>query len=232
MPPNTNHTLQKEITLTTFETPEPISVTIDLGVGDVRIIASGRTDTVVEVRPSRISKASDVEAAERARVEFADSRLLVVTPKSWKHYTPFSRDGRIDVTIELPTGSQVHSDSGYGTFHAEGELGECRIKAANGDISVERSYSSVSAKTANGNVRLGDVVSGTIVLETACGDLEVGVGEGTAAWLDASSQYGSVQNSLEASDAPAQSDRAVKVRARTACGDIVIRRSLEHRNLQ
>ena len=36
----------------TFETPEPISVSLELGVGDVRIAASERTDTVVEVRPS------------------------------------------------------------------------------------------------------------------------------------------------------------------------------------
>ena len=35
-----------------FETPEPISVTLDYAVGNVRISASDRTDTVVEVRPS------------------------------------------------------------------------------------------------------------------------------------------------------------------------------------
>ena len=34
----------------TFETPDPISVTIDI-VGDARITASDRTDTVVTVRP-------------------------------------------------------------------------------------------------------------------------------------------------------------------------------------
>ena len=36
----------------TFDTPEPISVTVEFGVGDLRIVASDRTDTMVEVRPS------------------------------------------------------------------------------------------------------------------------------------------------------------------------------------
>jgi hypothetical protein len=63
------------------------------------------------------------------------------------------------------------------------------------------------------------------VLETAGGELEVGVREGTAAWLDVTTQYGSVRNSLGASDGPQPSDEIVKVRAHTSYGDIVIRRS-------
>jgi len=45
-----------------FETPEPISVTFELGVGNVRIAASDRTDTTVDVRPSDESDESDVQA--------------------------------------------------------------------------------------------------------------------------------------------------------------------------
>ena len=69
----------------TFDTPEPISVTIDLAVGDVRIIASDRADTVVDVRPSDASNEDDVKAAEQTRVEYADGQLLVKAPKlrSW-----------------------------------------------------------------------------------------------------------------------------------------------------
>ena len=280
----------------TFDSPEPIAVTVDIGVGDTRIIATDRADTVIDVRPSNGSKKADMEAADQTRVEFADGRLLVKTPKSWKQYTPFGGHGSIEVTIKLPTGSRLQGDSEMGKFDGEGRLGECRIKtamgdirldetgmlhaktgygditvertagdaelstgsgeirireisgaalvknsngdsrvgevtgdlrakAANGDVSIERAHTSVSAKTANGNVRIGDVVSGTIVLETACGELEVGIREGTAAWLDTSTQYGSVHNAMADSPAPEKSDKTVQVRARTACGDIVIRRS-------
>ena len=280
----------------TFDTPEPISVTIDISVGDTRIIASDRTDTVVEVRPSSDSKTSDIEAADQTRVEYADGRLLIKTPKHWTQYTPFRRVGSIDVTIELPTGSHLDGDSEMGKFHSEGQLGGCtlktamgdirldqtgtlhadtaygditvdratgdadvttasgeirireingaaliknsdgdtrvgeaagdlRVRAANGDVSIERAEASVSAKTADGNVRIGDVVRGTIVVATADGELEVGIHEGTAAWLDLSAEYGNVDNSLDDSEAPVESDKTVQVRARNAYGDIVIRRA-------
>jgi DUF4097 and DUF4098 domain-containing protein YvlB len=276
-----------------FATPEPISVTIELGMGDARIIASDRTDTVIEVRPRDDSKASDVRAAEQTRVEYSSGRLLVKTPRQRNF---LGRGSPVDVTIELPAGSHVQGDSGMGDFGCEGHLGECRfktgmgnirlddtgelhlktgmgniavdrasgdadvttgsgevrigkiggaaviknsngdtvvgevtgdlrVKSANGRISVDRAHASIIAKTANGNVRIGEVVRGAIVLETAAGELEVGIREGTAAWLDVSSQYGRVRNSLDEAGSPEQSEATVEVRARTSYGDIKIHRA-------
>ena len=68
--------------------------------------------------------------------------------------------------------------------------GDVRINAANGSISVDLAQASVVAKSANGDVRLGEVVRGSVVLETRLGDLEVGIREGTAAWLDVSAKFG------------------------------------------
>ena len=65
----------------TFDTPEPISVTVEFGVGDLRIVASDRTDTMVEVRPSDPAKKADVTAAEQTRVEYAGGRLLIKAPQ-------------------------------------------------------------------------------------------------------------------------------------------------------
>ena len=62
------------------------------------------------------------------------------------------------------------------------------------------------------------------MLETKIGELEVGIREGSAAWLDVSSGHGRVHNALEAADAPAPSAETVRVRARTTIGDIVIGR--------
>jgi DUF4097 and DUF4098 domain-containing protein YvlB len=286
-----------------FATPEPISVTIELSAGDARIIASDRTDTVIEVRPRDDSKASDIKAAEQTQVEYASGRLLVKSRQRNFIYEgarsvigPGRGSPVVDVTIELPTGSHVQGDLGTGDFGCEGHLGECqfktgmgnirldhtgtlhlktgmgsiaveralgdadvttgsgevrigqiegaaviknsngdtavgevtgdlRVKSANGRISVDRAHASVIAKTANGNIRIGEVVNGAIVLETAAGELEVGVRAGTAAWLDVSSQYGRVRNSLDETDSPEQSEAAVEVRARTSYGNIKIRRA-------
>lgn len=103
--------------------------------------------------------------------------------------------------------------------------GDVQLKTANGDITVERALAAVDAKTAAGSVRVGEVVRGSAVLETGFGQVEVGIAEGTAAWLDVSSKSGSVRSDLDAAAAPEPSDETVEVRARTGYGDIVIRRS-------
>lgn len=283
--------------MTTFETPKPIDVTIDVAVGSARFIASDRTDTVVEVRPSNPANATDVKSAEDTRVEFADGKLEVHAPKGWKHYTSFrGQSNSVDVTIELPTGSTLHGDSAMGNFVGEGEFGNVRLKTAmgniqldrtaalvartsfgnirvedvdgpaevhtssgdltvrkiagkaqvknsngttklgeiggdlyvrssNGDITIDSADASVDAKTANGSILAANVARGSVALATAAGNLEVGIREGSAAWLDVSSSFGDVRNSMSSTDAPPPSGDKVEVRGRTSFGDIVIRRA-------
>ncbi len=72
----------------TFETPQPIAVTVDVLVGHVEIIASDRTDTVVEVRPSDPAKKEDVRGAQETAVDFVAGHLTVQGPRGWKMYVP------------------------------------------------------------------------------------------------------------------------------------------------
>ncbi|MFF8654433.1 DUF4097 family beta strand repeat-containing protein [Streptomyces huasconensis] len=107
-----------------------------------------------------------------------------------------------------------------------GEIeGELSVKAANGSVTVERAAADVTVKTANGAIRVGELACGTAVLETAVGQVEFGVREGTAAWLDVRTRAGVVRNALEESEPPAEPVDTLKVRARTGMGDIVIRRA-------
>ena len=278
----------------TYHTPDPISATIDLGLGDVRITAGDGTTTVVEVRPSDPSNDGDVRAAETTRVEYANGRLLIKAPKL-RQWLPRSDGGSIDVTVELPAGSDLNASAASADFRSVGRLGSCRIKigigtieveqadaphlksgagditvdratgaaeltagsgevrvreladgaviknsngdtwvgvaagdvrlnSANGSIAVDLANAGVVAKTANGDVRLSEVVRGSVALETQLGDLEVGIRDGTAAWLDVSARAGKVHNALDAADAPGTSTETVEVRARTSVGNVVIRR--------
>ncbi|MGI5348295.1 DUF4097 family beta strand repeat-containing protein [Streptomyces sp. CA-250714] len=276
-----------------YDTPEPISVTLELPVGDVRIIASDRTDTVVTVVPSDPDRESDVKAAERVRVEYSGGRLLI---KGAKQYRPFGESGSSDVRVELPAGSQLRGAVTAAALRCEGRLGTCRFKSglgdieleetdaldldarsgnvtvgrvnghaevvlvsgrtrlaevdgssvikntngdiriglarddawltcANGAISVDRALGSVAAKSANGTIRVGEVVRGSISVETGVGELEIGIREGTAARLDLRTRRGSVRNSLPSAQGPQSADETAEVRARTSMGDIVIRRA-------
>ncbi|MFD9966790.1 DUF4097 domain-containing protein [Streptomyces sp. NPDC059017] len=124
--------------------------------------------------------------------------------------------------VGLVDGPAVLKNS-HGNTTVGAVTGELRVRGANGDIEVRRAGDSVTATTAHGALRVGEVARGTVQLETAHGAIEVGVREGTAAWLDVSSRSGQVRNTLSASEAPEQTEGSVEVRARTRHGNIDIR---------
>ncbi|MFI6679386.1 DUF4097 family beta strand repeat-containing protein [Kribbella sp. NPDC050470] len=140
--------------MTAFDTPAPISATVDIVFGDIRFIAGDRTDTVVQVRPVDPSWELDVKAAEQVVVEFADGKLSVRHPKL---RTVLSKKfGRVEVVVELPAGSDVHADTAQGDYVVEGVVGSCRLKTPAGDIRVEQA-GSVELKTSGGRVLVDHV---------------------------------------------------------------------------
>jgi hypothetical protein len=164
----------------TFETPEPISVTVELGVGDLRIVASERTDTVVDVRPSDPSKRSDVMAAEQTLVECANGRLLVRAPKGWRKWSPLGPRGyeSIDVQIDVPTGSSLSGQMGAGGMGSNGRVGRCAFRSGVGSIRVDEA-ASVELKTGAGDVVV-DRVDGTAEITTGSGAIGIASVDGHA----------------------------------------------------
>ena len=127
----------------TFNTPTPITVALDLYVADVRIAASDRADTAVEVRPSDPNKAADVKAAENTRVEYdeATRTLSIVTRKPRNRFVNFSskRPESVNLLIEVPTDSDVRGEAEIGDFQSAGRArggpaqDRCRRHAARAD---------------------------------------------------------------------------------------------------
>jgi len=126
--------------------------------------------------------------------------------------------------VGLVDGSAVLKNS-HGTTTVGSVTGELRVSGSNGDIDIARAEDSVTARTAHGTLRVGDVARGNVQLETSYGAIEVGIREGTAAWLDVSSGAGQVRNTLTASQNPERTMDTVEVRARTRYGNIDIRRA-------
>lgn len=137
-----------------FDTPESISVILDVGVAEIRIDAAERTDTVVEVKPSDPAQRSDVAAAERTRVEYATGTLQIKERKDWAQWTPRSDHGSVDVRIELPVGSAVRGTGGVATMHASGRLGEVRFRTGAGDVELETT-STLELKAGVGDITVG-----------------------------------------------------------------------------
>ncbi|MFE6281049.1 DUF4097 domain-containing protein [Streptomyces sp. NPDC057877] len=126
--------------------------------------------------------------------------------------------------VGLLDGSAVLKNS-HGTTTVDAATGDLRVNGANGDIEIRRAEASVTATTAHGTLRVGEVARGSVQLETSYGAIEVGIREGTAAWLDVSSGSGQVRNTLTASDTPEKTEDTVEVRARTRYGNIDVLRA-------
>jgi DUF4097 and DUF4098 domain-containing protein YvlB len=176
-----------------FETPKPITATIDVVVGDVQIRADGGGHTTVDVRASDASNEEDVKAAEQTRVQYANGQLLVKAPKL-RSWLPRGMGGSIDVTIELPAGSNVHGAGQSTDFRCDGRFGDCRIKtglgriqleqaetlnlkSGIGDIAVERATGHAEVSASSGDVRLQDLDASAVV-KNSNGDIWIGAAGG------------------------------------------------------
>lgn len=175
----------------------------------MRIIASDRTDTLVELRPSDESDESDVKAAQQVRVDYANGMLHVNGPKA--RIFDFSRETRsVDVSVELPSGSQVSAEVQVGDFGCVGRLGECRFKTSTGNVRVERT-GPLRLDTAAGHVT-ADGVAGNAEVYTGTGKVRIGEVAGTAV----------IKNSNGNTEIDSVSG---DVRVRSANGDIAVHRA-------
>lgn len=123
----------------TFDTPEPITAIVELPLGELRVVATARSDTYVEVR----SAPADQAQADAVRIELVGNELRVTgAPLGLlQKLTPKTPGRSIEVEIALPTDSSLIADTTYGPVTAEGRLGTCKTRARYGDIRLEHAAS-------------------------------------------------------------------------------------------
>jgi DUF4097 and DUF4098 domain-containing protein YvlB len=276
----------------TYTTPSPVDARIDLPLSDIRVIASDRDTTVVDV----------VGDDDAIRCVFSRNQLTLSTTADrggvvgWGlGMLGLGPSSGATVTVEVPTGSDLHATARHGSLSTQGSLGTCQVhtehggvhldevgpveirsrhseisvehatadleittssgdvrvgviagsasitnndsdilvndphgprqlRGSHGDMTIERLYADLLARNAYGNVRVTEVVAGTCDIATTYGEVEIGIAEGTAAWLDVRSDAGTVRNRLDQQPGPDAFDHAAEVRAQTRDGDILIRR--------
>jgi DUF4097 and DUF4098 domain-containing protein YvlB len=171
----------------TFDTPEPIAVRVEAAAGSIRLVATDRDDTVVEVRPHDAARAADVRAAEQARVECYNGKLTVSAAR--RGFALF-RGGAVDIDIALPSRSRLKASVASADVHAEGRFADCRISSASGNVDVDVVEGNLKVATASGSITVQAVVGngsiaaasgratigeldGDLVFKAASGDLSV-----------------------------------------------------------
>lgn len=210
--------------MTTFDTPEPISVRIEAGAGSVRLIATDRTDTTVRVSPRDESQSSDVRAAEHVRIDFRDGRLNVSGPKRG---TPRYRSGAMDLEIGLPSRSRVYANLASADLRAEGEYADFRLGAASGDVDIDVVTGKIKAVNASGSVTIRAVegyasvatASGSVRVENLDGDLKFKAASGS---LSVETLRGSVRSRTASGSVIVEAGVRGALSAHTASGEVAI----------
>lgn len=232
----------------TFATPGPIAASVAVAGAKVQVTATDRADTVVLVEPVNEASRTDVQVASKTRVDFADGELSVKTT------TAGDKSGSVAITIDLPAGSGLAMSLAHSSVRADGPVGRCELRQASGQVRLDRidalqasiasgeveigrvagpasvdgaafADGSVTATVASGVIRIGRMAHGQAKLTNGSGNIEVGIGEGAAASVDASSQRGAVHDFVSPADRPDAPAGQVMVHARTRHGDIIIQRA-------
>ncbi|MCP2337627.1 DUF4097 family beta strand repeat-containing protein [Actinomadura rupiterrae] len=215
-----------------FDTAAPITAVLEIPAGRVQLIAAERRDATVEVRPADASKGRDVKAAEQTTVEYRDGVLQVQGPSGRQYFGP---SGSVEVTVMLPAGSRVEAKTASAEFRGVGRLGDVsyesshgevkvdeaaslRLTTAAGDVRIGRLTGPAEITTAKGDISIAEAASGTVVLRTQAGDVEVGAAAGVSASLDASTSRGRISNGLKNNGTA-----GLEIHATTAFGDITAR---------
>lgn len=172
-------------------------VDLALSAGDVRLDDVERLDLAV--------------AAGSVAVEHVTRSLSVKASVGTVRVGTLDGDGRIRSSAGTTT---------VGTLR-----GTLEIAGSAGDVVVGDVTGTITAKAAHGSIRVDRVRSGSVTAKTSFGTIEVGVPDGTAAWLDATTAQGRVRNELPPADGPADGDETAEIHAATAFGDVLVRRA-------
>jgi DUF4097 and DUF4098 domain-containing protein YvlB len=154
--------------------------------------------------------------------------------------------GSGDIEFDVVTGDAAVK-SGSGDVHLREVLGDAVVSTASGDIDIERVGSSAHLRSASGDVHLGEagtdvtvqtasgdqqidaVSQGQVTLQSASGDLSVGVRRGSRLAVDARSMSGDTSSEIELDDFEAgeggEEGPLVELRATAMSGDIHVGRA-------
>ena len=156
--------------MTSFPTTGPITASLDIAWGDIRIVAGDEAATVVEVTPTDPRNDKDRQAAQDTTVTCADGRWRVAGPRNLTGI--FNKKyGSVQVSVRMAAGSELDVHSALGAIAVEGQVGGCRVKTSAGDIRVQGA-TSADLRTGLGAVVAGDI-DGDAYCSTGSGSLHI-----------------------------------------------------------
>lgn len=153
----------------TFSTPGPVTLTVNIPAGEIRLETTDEPETHVEL------DAGDEEALEQSTIELrrrGDGHEVVVeAPKKFRLLGWGNGDYRLN--IRAPHGAEIDMSTSSADVEARGRFGSVELNTASGDARFDEVDGEVRINAASGDLRLRQVAGDTTV-NSASGDVEVG----------------------------------------------------------
>jgi hypothetical protein len=136
------------------------------------------------------------------------------------------KTGSGDVRV-AETGGDAVISTASGDVELARVAGSAQIRSASGDVRIDEAGTGVSVQTASGDQEIRAVTAGQVTLQSASGDMVVGIRRGSRLWVDARSVSGDTSSELEVGDEPPAEDEGplVELRATAMSGDIHVVRA-------
>jgi hypothetical protein len=127
--------------------------------------------------------------------------------------------------IDVERAAAVRLQTGSGDLEVGHVEGAAELTTGTGEIRAGELHGPTVIKNATGDIRVGAAADGSVDARTGFGEIEIGIPDGTAAFLDLGTGYGRVRNDLDRSGPPGPGETVVQVRAKSGYGDITINRA-------
>jgi DUF4097 and DUF4098 domain-containing protein YvlB len=146
-----------------FQTPQPVAITVRLVGGDLTVEATDTAETEVDLEPRN---AHAERLLDQVRVEHRGPALIIEVPKA------LGSTLELGVSVRCPRSSSLEAETASADIRTIGPLARLDITTASGDVQVEEVTGKAEVTTASGDVALG-VVAGRAAVISASGDVHI-----------------------------------------------------------
>ncbi len=163
-----------------FDTPGSVALQISLPSGRVAIETIEDPRTEIELIPLGRKGDDAVDQIEVSHHERSGRHVITVEQRNRIEWGPLqiAWGGDVEVRVRCPVGAEIEFSGASANFTAEGQYGKVTAKTASGDIRIGDVDGRLAVRTASGAVELRRIESEDASLVTVSGDVEIGAVDG------------------------------------------------------
>lgn len=145
-----------------FETHRPVDLYVEIGKGNVHVLATDTTETTVTIAG---------RDADQVHVEQSGDQVSVIAPRQRSGFLSGDSSFRVDVVV--PSDSTVAVKTGSADIQVEGAAGSAQVKSGSGDVRIDALGGDGVIETGSGDIRLDDARA-EVRIKSGSGDVAIG----------------------------------------------------------